>query len=134
MPAIGRDDAFVTVMIAAMLASGHASAEEGERAHNILWSTRLFRSRSGEAVAGRIERMRRLILQRGAAAVLGTAVPLIPPRLRQAVFAVAADIVLVDGRMERLESEFLRTLAEKLGLSAMTAQTIQDVIRTKNSV
>jgi hypothetical protein len=57
----------------------------------------------------------------------------IPTRLRGAAFALAADLVLVDGRMERLEGRFLRQLAADLGLDRETAKDILDVMRVKNS-
>jgi tellurite resistance protein len=127
------DDAFIALLIAAMDAGGHVSSEEAARAHHIIWSTRRFRNRSGEAVGRRIERMRTLIGQRGASQVINAAARKIPGRLRLAAFAVAADIVLVDGRMERLEGRFLNELAADLGLDRKTAKYVLDVMRIKNS-
>jgi tellurite resistance protein len=127
------DDAFVAVLIAATEASGHVSADEAARAHDIIWSTRRFRSRSGEAVGRRIERMRRLIGQSGASRVIAAAARTLPRPLRPGAFAIAADIVLVDGRMERLEARFLAELARHLGLNPTAAKAIRDVIRLKNS-
>ena len=107
-------DAFIALLIAAMDASGHVSAEEAARAHNIIWSMRRFRHRSGETVGRKIERMRTLVETDGASSVIGAAARQMPTRLRQSAFAVAADLVLVDGRMERLEGRFLRGLAVDL--------------------
>jgi Tellurite resistance protein TerB len=106
MSKLDADDAFIALLIAAMDASGHVSAEEAARAHNIIWSMRRFRHRSGDAVGRRIERMRTLVEKRSASPVIEAAARQIPTRLRRAAFAVAADLVLVDGRMERLERRF----------------------------
>jgi tellurite resistance protein len=130
---LDADDAFIALLIAAMDASGHVSAEEAARAHNVIWSMRRFRHRSGDTVGRKIERMRTLVEQHGAAPVIEAAARHIPRRLRGAAFAVAADLVLVDGRMERLEGRFLRLLAADLGLERHTAKSILDVIRLKNS-
>lgn len=130
---LDADDAFIALLIAAMDASGHVSAEEAARAHDIIWSMRRFRHRSGEVVGRKIERMRSLVGQQGAASVIEAAAEKIPPRLRRAAFAVAADLVLVDGRMERLEGRFLRALGSDLGLDPRTAKSILDVMRVKNS-
>ena len=130
---LDTDDAFVAVLIAAMDASGHASPAEAERAHHIIWSMRRFHDREGGDVERRIERMRTLIGEHGAAAILAAAAGQIPERLRPSAFAIAADLVLVDGRMERLESTFLRRLSVDLGLDAAAADRILDVIRIKNS-
>lgn len=134
LDALDADEAFIAVLIAAMEASGHASPEEAERAHHIIWSTRRFRNRSGDAVGRRIERMRTLIGRRGASPVIEAAARKIPGRLRGAAFAVAADLVLVDGRMERSEGRFLNALAADLGLDRKIAKSILDVMRIKHSV
>jgi len=55
---LDADDAFIALLIGAMDASGHVSAEEAARAHDIIWSMRRFRHRSGETVGRKIERMR----------------------------------------------------------------------------
>ena len=136
-PAIGvldTDDAFIAVLIAAMDASGHVSAAEAERAHHIIWSMRRFHDREGGEVEQRIERMRVLIGDHGAEPVLKSGAKQIPDRLRPAAFAVAADLVLVDGRLERPEAKFLRTLAADLELDTAAVDRILDVIRIKNSV
>lgn len=130
---LDADDGFIALLIAAMDASGHVSAEEAARAHNIIWSMRRFRHRSGDTVGRKIERMRTLVEKHGASPVIDAAALQIPRRLRGAAFAVAADLVLVDGRMERLEGRFLRQLAADLGLDRQTAKSILDVIRLKNS-
>ena len=130
---LDADDAFIALLIAAMDASGHVSAEEAARAHNIIWSMRRFRHRSGDTVGRKIERMRTLVEKHGASPVIAAAARQIPKRLRGAAFAVAADLVLVDGRMARLEGRFLRQLAADLGLERHTAKSILDVMRLKNS-
>jgi tellurite resistance protein len=130
---LNADDAFIALLIAAMDASGHVSAEEAARAHNIIWSMRRFRHRSGDTVGRKIERMRTLVGKHGASPVIEAAARQIPTRLRAAAFAVAADLVLVDGRMERLEGRFLRQLAADLGLERDSAKSILAVMRLKNS-
>ena len=130
---LDADDAFIALLIAAMDASGHVAAEEAARAHNIIWSMRRFRHRSGDTVGRKIERMRTLVEQHGASPVIESAARHIPRRLRGAAFAVAADLVLVDGRMERLEGRFLKQLAVDLGLERDAAKSILNVMRLKNS-
>jgi tellurite resistance protein len=130
---LDTDDAFVAVLIGAMEASGHASAEEAARAHDIIWATRRFRRRSGEAVGRRIERMRRRIRDQGLEPIVAAAARLLRGPARAAAFAIAADIVLVDGRMTRAEGRFLDELAAELGLASGDARRIRDVIRIKNS-
>ena len=68
-----------------------------------------------------------------ASRVIETGARKIPRRLRQAAFAVAADLVLVDGKMERAEGRFLRQLASELGLRNEVANNILRILRIKNS-
>jgi hypothetical protein len=108
------------------------SPEEAARAHHIIWSTRHFRHRSGESVGRKIERMKSLIEAYGSDAVIVASAKKIPSRLRSAAFAIAADLVLVDGRLERLEGRFLRRLASDLHLKPPFSRAVLDVIRMKN--
>jgi tellurite resistance protein len=130
---LDADDAFIAVLIAAMNASGHVSVEEAARAHDVIWSMQRFRRRSGEAVDRKIARVRALIEKHGASPIIHAAARTIPKRLRQTAYAVAADLVLADGRMEALERRFLAALAADLGLERNGARNILDVIRLKNS-
>jgi tellurite resistance protein len=134
LKSLDADDAFIALLIGAMDANGNVSAAEAARAHNIIWSTQRFRRRDGDEVGRRIERARALIEEHGVAPVIETGARKVPRRLRPAAFAVAADLVLVDGRMERAEARFLRQLAADLGLRSGLARSILTVLRIKNSV
>ena len=133
---IGRltlDEALLAFLIAAMNANGHVTPEEAARAHHLIWSMRRFRRKSGETVGRGIERMRTLVEQHGAWPVLEAGARGIPSRLRQAAFAVAADLVLADGRIDPSERRFLDRLAADLRLDETTARRIRDVMLVKNS-
>jgi hypothetical protein len=95
---------------------------------------RRFRHRSGERDGRTIERMKSLIESQGASAVLDASARTNPRQLRPAAFAIAADLILVDGRMERSEARFLRALATALRLTVRVTDAILKVIRIKNSV
>jgi tellurite resistance protein len=122
----------MALMIAAMDASGHVSVAEAARAHHIIWSTRRFRHRSGDFVGRKIERMRSLVEEHTASSVIEAAATKIPAQLRPTAFALAADLVLVDGRMERREGTFLRRLAAGLRLAPKQASSILEAMRIKN--
>lgn len=132
-PALSTDDAFLAVLIGAVEASGHASADELARAHNVVWSTRRFRRRSGESVGRAIMRMRALMTEGDPAQILAAAARAVPARLRRAVFAIAADLVLVDGRLASGERRFLDRLAIDLRQARPFAKTVVDIMRVKNS-
>jgi hypothetical protein len=133
---VGRltaDDAFLALLIGAMRANGRISAHEGTRAQSIIWSMRRFRRRSGDTVHAHISRVREVIDRHGAPAVIEAAARAIPARLRPAAYALAADLVLTDGRIERAERTFLDGLAATLGLARGTSKNIIDVMLIKNS-
>lgn len=127
------DEALLAFLIAAMNANGHVTPEEAARAHNLIWSMRRFRRKSGERVGRGIERMRTLVEQHGAWPVLEAGARGIPRSLHPAAFAVAADLVLEDGRIDAPERRFLDRLAANLRLPHTTAKQIREVMLIKNS-
>jgi tellurite resistance protein len=116
-----------------MEANGHVSAEEAARAHHVMWSMKRFRYKSGDTVGRLIDRMRTRLEESGALPLVAAAVRAIPARLRPAAFALASDLVLADGRIERAERQFLRQLADSLGLDAITRDVVLDAMLVKNS-
>jgi hypothetical protein len=126
------DQAVIAVLIAAMDANQHVSAEEAARAHHIIWSMRRFRDRPGETVNPLIDGVRERIEQEGVATVLQQAVKTIPARLRPAAFAVAVDLMLADTRLERAERQFVTRLATALKVRRPLADDILRVMRIKN--
>lgn len=77
--------------------------------------------------------MRTLVEQHGAFAVLEAGARKIPRHVRPAAFALAADLVLADGKIEPSERRFLDRLAADLQLDSQTAGQIRDVMLVKNS-
>jgi tellurite resistance protein len=129
---LGVDDALLALLIGAMNANDHVSPEEGARAHHIIWSMRRFRRKSEESVERGIERMRVLIEAHGASEVIASAARALPARLREPAFAVAADLVLADGKLEGAERHFLVGLGMHLHLDEKTTRNILEVIAIKN--
>lgn len=126
------DEALIALFIAAMAANGHEAPDEAARAHHLIWSTRRFRHRSGEAVGRLIDRVRRRLLRAGPDDVLDNAARSIPGDLRQPAFAVLVDLLLADGRLEQAEQRFLRKLGSRLELDPRAVRRIVDVILLKN--
>lgn len=131
---LGVDDALLALLIGAMNANDHVSPEEGARAHHIIWSMRRFRRKSGETVERGIEQMHALIEEHGAPQVVAAAARALPARLRESAFAVAADLVLADGKLEGPERRYLLTLGKDLDLDGRSARNILDVMVIKNGI
>lgn len=128
------DEAFIALLIAAMDANRHVSREELARAQHIIWSMKRYRRKSGEHVGRLIDAMRTMVEELGALGVIAAAAQVIPIRLRPAAFAVSADLILADGKMERAERRFLDRLARDLGLGRQAAAGILEAMLVKNSV
>jgi uncharacterized tellurite resistance protein B-like protein len=126
------DRAFLALLIGAMNANEHVSAAEGARAQHIIWSMRRFRRKSGETVDRLLDGARTRIEEAGAWPVIRAAAREIPARLRPAAFAVAADLVLADGKLERVERTFLQRLGQELRLDRDTTGRILAVMLIKN--
>lgn len=116
------------------MANDHVGPDESERAHHVTWSMRRFRRRSGETVGRLIENVRERIVAEGPAAVVQQAARVLPASLRPSVLAVAADLVLVDGRLQRQERQFLGELSRQLKVAPALSLQILKVISVKNGL
>lgn len=128
------DESLIALFIGAMDANGHVAPGELERAHHLIWSTRRFRQRDGDEVNRVISAMRERIQSSDAQTVLGVAVRALPARLREPAFAVLADLLLADGRLDVEERAFLRRVGTDLQIAAATQRRIVDVVLLKNQL
>jgi tellurite resistance protein len=128
------DEALMALFIGAMNANDHVAREELARAHHLIWSTRRFHRKSGETVGRLIDRMRGLVEEQDPAAVMESAARAVPPRLRPSAFAVVADLLLADGRIDARERRFLERLAVNFRIPTRLATDIVDVILVKNQL
>jgi uncharacterized tellurite resistance protein B-like protein len=131
LPRLSTDQAFIALLIGAMEANQHTSPEEAARAQHIVQSMRRYRRRG--AVAGRlIAKMKELVEAHGALAVVAAACRAIPKPSQSAAFAVVADLVLVDGRIEPAERDFLYGVAADLELDRRRVAAMIELLRIKN--
>lgn len=128
------DQALVVLFIGAMDANHHVARDEAARAHHLIWSSRRFRRKSGETVGKLIQDMRAVYEQGEADAVMDAAGKAIPARLRPPTFAVVADLLLADGKMEPRERRFLERLGSKLAIDPATVRQVVEVILLKNQL
>jgi tellurite resistance protein len=128
------DEALIALFIGAMDANDHVSREELARAHHLIWSTKRFRQKSGETVGRLIDRMRSLLEEQEPAAVMEAAAKRIPTKLRPSAFAIVADLLLADGKIDARERKFLRRLAVDFNIRAPVASQIVEAMLVKNSL
>lgn len=131
--ALSTDHALLAVLLAAANANAHVSPAEAERAYHIIWFMRRFRRRSGESVDRLILAVRDRLEAEGEEELLRHAARVLPAKLRTSAFAVAVDLMLADGTLEREERRFTKVLAAALKLPPATAAEIVRVMRIKNA-
>jgi hypothetical protein len=76
--------------------------------------------------------MKRLLEERDVAAVMESAAKAIPAKLRGSAFALVADLLLADGKVDARERRFLQRLAVSLGIPARVATDVVDAMLLKN--
>jgi tellurite resistance protein len=130
--ALDLDRALIALFIGAMNANQHVAADEAARAHHLIWSTRRFRRRSGEAVGKLIQDVRSLLEKSDPDEVMARAARAVPRGLRPAAFAVLADLLLADGRIDPQERRFLARVGAMLGIGSASTRRTLEVVRIKN--
>src|SRR6188508_1278749 len=126
------DEALIALFIGAMNANDHVAREELARAHHLIWSTKRFRRKSGETVGRLIARMKKLLEEQDPSAVMEAAARSIPAKLRPSAFAIVADLLLADGKIDVRERTFLRRLAANFNIGARVATQVIDAMLVKN--
>jgi hypothetical protein len=117
-----------------MDANRHVAREELAPAHHLIWSTKRFRRKSGEAVGRVIDRMKRLIEEQEPSAVMAAAAGAIPAKLRPSAFAVVADLLLAGGTIDARERKFLQHLAVDFNIEARVARQVIEAMLVKNQL
>lgn len=130
--ALNPDEALIALFIGAMDANDHVARDELARAHHLIWSTRRFRRKSGETVGRLIDRMKSLLEEEDPPAVMERAARTIPARLRPSAFAMVADLLLADGKIDARERRFLNRLALSLGMERAVAGDLIGAMLLKN--
>lgn len=129
---LSTDEVFIALIIDAMEANNHTAPDEAARAQHIIWSMSRFRNRNGATLWRLITSMKQMAHDYAPEDVISAACRAIPVQLRGAAFTIVADVILVDGRVQRGERRFLMSVAKQLDQTSTKTKTILDVIRLKN--
>ena len=79
-----------------------------------------------------IERMKRLVEEQEATVVMEAAARAITGKLRPSAFAIVADLLLADGKIDARERKFLRHLAAHFNIRARVANHVVEAMLIKN--
>jgi hypothetical protein len=78
--------------------------------------------------------MKRLLEEQEPSAVMEAAARAIPAKLRPSAFAIVADLLLADGKIDARERKFLHRLAVDLNIRARVASRVVEAMLVKNDL
>jgi tellurite resistance protein len=125
-------EAFAAITVAAIASDGYLSDKEARSLCATLSRMKLFKNYTDDAIASMFDMLLNTIRREGMNFVFNTAKDSLNPDMREAAFAVAADLVLADGMLAHEERDFLNDLYQSLGISSDTAKQVMDVMSIKN--
>jgi hypothetical protein len=131
--AMSPQEAFVSLLIASARSDGSVSPHEANQIEHVVAAMHLFRGCGYETRQGIFKAAGERIRERGADRVIQTAAAAVPKSLAPTAFAVAADLMLSDGRLSPNEQRFTDELRVLLNVERDTAAKIVEVLMVKNA-
>jgi uncharacterized tellurite resistance protein B-like protein len=125
-------EAAMTVLVGAVAADGIVGPFEGDRLHELLSSTRLFRQVPPDHLQRLMENALDLVTHTPADDLLPACAAVIPPDLRAALYALAVELVFVDGAIAEREKQFCSKLQAAFAIDDETAMGIVEVLLIRN--
>jgi uncharacterized tellurite resistance protein B-like protein len=123
-------EAAVTVLVAAIAADGALAPVEAARLNALLSSMRLYRQVPPEHLRRLIDNALDVVTRSRPDQLLA-ACEVIPEELRPSIFALAVELVLVDGTIAEPEKQFVDALQAALGIDDQTAMKVVEVLLIK---
>ena len=129
---LSRPEAFAGVMLATVAADGHISDEEIAGFNGVISRMKIFQAQSASQHGAMIDKLFGILKRSNAEQLLSKAAEVLSPELREAAFAVSADLIFADGSVEEEEKRLLEFLQSKLGIPDELATQIVRVMEVKN--
>ncbi len=125
-------EAFAAIALIAVAADGIITESEKQGISNIFSRMELFSNYSDQGKREMLNRLLGMIKNKEIKPLFDAAVAKLPKDLRETVFAVSTDLVLVDGDLAEEEEQLLNELYSALEISEAVATQIIDVMMIKN--
>lgn len=129
---LSKPEAFAGVMLAAVAADGHISDEEAAGFNATITGLRIFQAQSDGEHRAMIDKLFGILKRNGASQLLAQSARALPRELRQAAFAVVADLIFADGSVEDEEKALLEQMQAALEIPNELAMQIVQVMSIKN--
>jgi uncharacterized tellurite resistance protein B-like protein len=126
--ALSVREAAMTILVASVACDGALTPEERIRLNALLSSMQLYRDVAAEQLRRLVDAATHAIAEYGAEELLPTCALTIPEHLRAPLFALAVELVFVDGRVAEREKKFVDALQRAFGIDEETAMRIVGVL------
>ncbi|WP_254513092.1 tellurite resistance TerB family protein [Anatilimnocola floriformis] len=130
--AFGPQEGFAGVLLSTAAHDGHLADEEMSAMFNTLNRMKLYQHMPEQRFKSMIDRLVGVLKRNGPEELMRQSVSVVPPELRETVFASATDMILSDGIVEQSERELMQELMIKLQIDSNRAKTIVQVMVIKN--
>jgi uncharacterized tellurite resistance protein B-like protein len=125
-------EAAATILVASVTCDAALAPEESVRLNALLSSMRLYRDVLGEHLQRLIDAATNALAEHGVDELLAACAAVIPEELRAPLFALAVELVFVDGRIVEREKRFIDALQAAFGIDEETAMRIIGVLLIKS--
>jgi hypothetical protein len=125
-------EAFAAITLAAVAWDGNLSEEESGYLSTKLSRMKLFRSYPKDVIGRMFDKLLGMLRREGFNSLFEVAKASLTEELREAAFATATDLILLDGIAAEEEQNFLNDLYQALGVPNQIATQILEVMLIKN--
>jgi uncharacterized tellurite resistance protein B-like protein len=125
-------EAAATILVAAVTCDAALAPEESVRLNALLSSMRLYRDVPGEHLQRLVDVATNTLAEHRVEELLPACAAVIREDLRAPLFALAVELVFVDGRIAEREKQFVDALQAVLGIDEGTAMNIISVLLIKS--
>lgn len=131
--ALSPAEALTSIALIAVAPDGNISSKQTHNIHEALSNLKLFNSYSTEEMQSMFDVLSGIIRHEGVNNLFDSAKDSLSEELRETAFAVATDLILVDGILVE-EQDFLLDLYQALRIRSEIGQKIIEVMFIKNRV
>jgi uncharacterized tellurite resistance protein B-like protein len=124
-------EAAMAMLVGAVAADGVLAPAEGARLNALLSSMRLYRQVPPEHLQHLIDNALARTTRTAPEELVAACAAVIPEGLRASIFALAVELVFVDGTVAEREKRFVDTLQSALAIDDETAMKIVEVLLIK---
>jgi len=125
-------EAFAAIALVAITSDAVLSEQQVRNISSVLLRLKLFNSYTEDLINKLLEKNLSILRRDGFNALFNAAKESLSPELREAAFAVAADLVMAESIVTEEEKNFLNDLYQALDIPRDTAVKILQVLMLKN--